>query len=263
MCVLECLYMSVSPSIREVLARRIAGEIILSSKPGATMRKWRELFAVSQMSLSERMALSSSVISDYESGRRKSPGAKFIRRFVLALLQIDEEKGSRFIREFAKLTSSPSMAILDLREFPIPVRVDYLCKAINGEVVACKDKYVKEVSGYTVIDSRKAVEALSGLEYAQLFGATTERALVFTNVDNGALPMMIVRVSSLKPRVVIFHRVKPDDYSIKLAEYEQVPLIYSAVPSVEQLVKSLRKLYRIALRIKLGRRIRPPPKISA
>lgn len=255
--------MSVSPSIREVLARRIAGEIILSSKPGATMRKWRELFSVSQISLSDRMSLSSSVISDYESNRRKSPGAKFIKRFVLALLQIDIEKGSRFIKEFSKLTSSPSMAVVDLREFPIPVRVEYLCKAINGEIVACKSKYIKEVSGYTVIDSKKAVEALSGLEYVQLFGATTERALVFTNVENSTLPMMIVRVSSLKPRIVVFHHAKPDDYAIKLSEYEQIPLIYSTSPSVEQLVKSLRKLYRIALRIKLGRRIRPPPKISA
>jgi putative transcriptional regulator len=257
------LLMSVSPSIREVLARRIAGEIILSGKPGATMRKWRELFAVSQLNLSEKMGLSSSVISDYESGRRKSPGAKFIRKFVLALLQIDEEKGSRFIREFAKLTSSPSMAVLDLREFPIPVRVEYLCKAISGEVVACKDKHVKEVNGYTVIDSKKAVEALSGSEYAQLFGATTERALVFTNVENGCLPMMIVRASSLKPKVVVFHRTAPDQEAIRLAEYEQIPLIYSTSPSVEQLVKSLRKLYRIALRIKLGRHVRPPPKISA
>jgi putative transcriptional regulator len=258
------LRMSVSPSIREVLARRIAGEIILSGKPGATMRKWRELFAVSQINLSEKMRLSSSaVISDYESGRRESPGAKFIRRFVLSLLRIDEEKGSRFIREFAKLTSSPSVAVVDLREFPIPVRVEYLCRAIDGEVVACKDKFVKEVNGYTVIDSRKAVEALSGLEYAQLFGATTERALVFTNVENASLAMMIVRVSSFKPRVVVFHRAKPDDYTIKLAEYEQIPLIYSASPSLEQLVKSLRKLYRIALRIKLGRRIKPPPKTSA
>ena len=255
--------MSVSPSIREVLARRIAGEIILSSKPGATMRKWRELFALSQLSLSEKMILSSSVISDYESSRRKSPGATFIRRFVLALLQIDEEKGSRFIREFAKLTSSPSMAVVDLREFPIPVRVEYLCKAINGEIVACKEKYVKEVNGYTVIDSKKAIEALSGLEYAQLFGATTERALVFTNVETGCLPMMIVRVSSLKPKVVVFHRTQPDEEAIRIAEYEQIPLIYSSSPSVEQLVKSLRKLYRIALRIKLGRRVRPPPKISA
>ena len=68
--------MSVSPSLREILARRIAGEIILSGTPGATMRKWRELFAVSQITLSDTMGLSSSgVISDYESGRRKSPGA--------------------------------------------------------------------------------------------------------------------------------------------------------------------------------------------
>jgi len=255
--------MSISPSLREILARRIAGEVILSSKPGATMRKWRELFAVSQITLSEKMSLSASVISDYESGRRKSPGAKFIRRFVLSLLQIDEEKGSRFIREFAKLTSSPSMAIVDLREFPIPVRVEYLCKAINGEVITGAEKYVKEVHGYTVVDSRRAVEALSGQEYTQLFGATTERALIFTNVENPIFSMMVVRVSSLKPRVVVFHKTKPDETAIQLALYEHIPLIYSESPSIEQLVKSLRKLYRIALRIKLGRRVKPPPKISA
>ena len=256
--------MSVSPSLREVLARRIAGEIILSGKPGATMRKWRELFAVSQTTLSETMGLSSStVISDYESGRRKSPGSKFIRRFVLSLLRIDEQKGSRFIREFAKLTSSPSMAVVDLREFPIPVRVEYLCRAISGEIVAVKDKYVKEVNGYTVIDSRKAVEAYSGSDYTQLFGATTERALIFTNIDEGILPMMIIRVSSLKPRIVVFHKTYPDAETIRIAEYEQIPLIYSTAPGVEQLVKSLRKLYRIALRVKLGRHVRPPPKITA
>jgi len=255
--------MSVSPSVREVLARRIAGEIILSSKPGATMRKWRELFAVSQTSLSDMIVLSPSVISDYESGRRQSPGTKFVRRFVWALLKIDEERGSRFIREFAKLTSSPSMAVLDLREFPIPVRVEYLCKAIKGEVLACSSSYVREVYGYTVVDSKKAVETLSGLEYSQLFGATTERALIFTNIGMENAPMMIVRLNSLKPRVVVFHGAKPDDYSLKLAEYDRIPLIYSSLPSVEQLIKSLRKLYRIALRRKLGRPVRPPPKISA
>jgi putative transcriptional regulator len=255
--------MSVSPSVREVLARRVAGEIILSNKPGATMRKWRELFAVSQMSLSEKMVVSSSVISDYESGRRPSPGTKFVRRFVWALLKIDEERGSRFIREFARLTSSPSTAIVDLREFPIPVRVEYLCRAIKGEIVAESGKHAKEVLGYTVVDSRKAVETLSGLEYSQLFGASTDRALIFTNVENGNLPMMLVRVSNLKPRVVVFYGARPDEHSMRLAEYDQIQLIYSSLPSIEQLVKSLRKLYRVALRIKLGRRVRPPPKISA
>jgi predicted transcriptional regulator len=75
--------------------------------------------------------------------------------------------------------------------------------------------------------------------------------------------MMIVRVSNLKPRIVVFHKTVPDEEVIKIAEYEQIPLIYSTAPSVEQLVKSLRKLYRIALRVKLGRRrVRPPPKTS-
>jgi len=256
--------MSASPTAREsVLARRIAGEIILSNKPGATMRKWRELFAVSQMRLSDKMVVSSSVISDYESGRRPSPGAKFVRRFVWALIKIDGERGSRFIHEFAKLTRSPTNAIVDLREFPLPVRVEYLCKAIEGKIVACMDRYVREINGYTVVDSQRAIETLSGLEFAQLFGATTERALIFTNVENGISPMLIVRVSSLKPRVVIFHGTQPDEYSIRLAEYDGIPLIYSGLPSVERLVKSLRKLYRIALRRKLGRSVRAPPPVTA
>jgi len=256
--------MSVSPSVRDILARRIAGEIILSSNPGLTMRKWRELFAVSQTRLSDKMIVSSSsVISDYESGRRKSPGAKFVRRFVWALLKIDEERGSRFINEFARLTSSPSNAIIDLREFPIPVRVEYLCKAIQGQIVACSTQYVKEVNGYTIVDCKRAVETLSGFEFSQLFGATTERALIFTNVEDGISPMLIVRISNLKPRIVIFQGIEPAEYSLKLAELDHIPLIYTSLPTIEQLIKSLRKLYRIALHRKLGKPIRPPPKISS
>jgi len=256
--------MAASPSLRDsVLARRIAGEIILSGKPGATMRKWRELFAVSQIRLSDKMTVSSSVISDYESGRRPSPGTKFVRRFVWALLKIDEERGGRFIHEFAKLTSSPSNAIVDLREFPIPVRVEYLCKAIEGKIAACTEVYVKEVNGYTVVDSKRAVETLSGSEFSQLFGATTERALIFTNIENGISPMLILRISNLKPRIVVFHGTLPDEYSIRLAGYDRIPIIYTSLSSVEQLVKSLRRLYRIALHRKLGRSVRPPPQVSA
>jgi putative transcriptional regulator len=256
--------MSVSPSVRDVLARRVAGEIILSSNPGLTMRKWRELFAISQTRLSDKMVVSSSsVISDYESGRRKSPGAKFVRRFVWALLKIDEERGSRFIHEFARLTGSPSNAIIDIRELPIPVRVEYLCKAIQGQILACSSQIVKEVNGYTIVDSKKAIETLSGFEFNQLFGATTERALIFTNIENGISPMLMVRMSNLKPRVVVFQGTQPDEYSLKLAEFDRIPLIYSSLPEIEHLIKSLRKLYRIALHRKLGTPVRPPPKISA
>jgi putative transcriptional regulator len=150
-----------------------------------------------------------------------------------------------------------------MREFPIPVRVEYLCRALRGEMVACGQKQVKEVLGYTVVDSQKAFETLSGLEFSQLFGSTTERVLVFTNIENGFSPMLSVRMSNLKPRVVVFQGVVPDDYSMRLAEFDDIPLIYSQLPAAELLVKSLRKLYRIALRRKLGKPLRPPPKISA
>jgi len=41
--------MGIDNSIREVFAKRIAGEIVLSSSPGLTMRKWRTLLQVSQV----------------------------------------------------------------------------------------------------------------------------------------------------------------------------------------------------------------------
>jgi putative transcriptional regulator len=87
--------------------------------------------------------------------------------------------------------------------------------------------------------------------------------LIFTNIENGTSPMLIVRISNLKPRVVVFHGTQPDEYSVRLSEYDRIPIIYSSLPSVERLVKSLRKLYRIALRKKLGRPVRPPPQVSA
>lgn len=252
-----------SPSVREVIAKRIAGEIILSSKPGATMRKWRGLFAVSQMRLSEKMALSPSVISDYESGRRKSPGTRFVRRFVRSLLSIDEERGWRFTRELARLTSSPSTAIEDLREFPLPIPIQHFCKAISGEIVTCAEEANRDIYGYTVVDCTKAVETFSGREFHQIFGATTERALIFTNITRELSPMLAVRISTLKPRVVVFHGTPPDDLAVKMAQYEGTPLIYSKAPNVEHLVRSLRRLYRIMLRRKLGKPMQPPPKISA
>jgi putative transcriptional regulator len=114
-----------------------------------------------------------------------------------------------------------------------------------------------------VVDSQKAFETLSGLEFSQLFGSTTERVLVFTNIENGFSPMLSVRMSNIKPRLVVFQGVMPDDYSMRLAEFDDIPLIHSHLPDAELLVKSLRKLYRIALRRKLGKPLRPPPKISA
>jgi len=230
---------------KEALAKRIAGEITLSSDPGKTMRKWREIFGISQTELAEYLGVSSSVISDYEGGRRKSPGASTIRKFVEALLEIDERRGGNVIKAFSKTIGSelPTSAILDIREFALPITIKDLVSAVKGEVVANIHLIDRRIYGYTVVDSIKAILEMSSEEFLKLYGWTTERALIFTKVTTGRSPMIAVRVQGLKPAVVVLHGVKKlDELAVKLAERERVPLVVSNASSEAELITGLRRL---------------------
>lgn len=227
-------------SMKENLAKRIAGDIILSSIPGTTLKKWREIFTISQTRIAEKLQVSPSVISDYESGRRKSPGTIFVKRFVEGIIAIDEENGGRFLRELTRLTATPTDAVLDIREFPLPVKGAAICEAVKGVVVACKELLQRDIYGYTVIDSIRAIQTLSGADFYQLFGSTTERAVIFTNVTTGRSPMVAVRVHPLKPRMIVIHgTVNVDRLAVQLAEVERIPLVLSKIPTADALVLSL------------------------
>lgn len=241
--------MAVPASMKEVLARRIAGEIILSNQPGVTMRKWRETFYISQVKLAERLGLSSSVVSDYESGRRRSPGTRFVKKFVEALIAVGEEEGSQTLRQMARLSINFSDAVVDMREFPVPVKARKLCEAVDGIVLANEPQLNRDIYGYTVVDSVRALETLSGTDFYHLFGSTTERAVVFTGVASGRSPMVAVRVHPLKPRMVVIqgpvHEAKSvDKIGVMLAELEQIPYVMSRMTSVNKLVTALNDLHR-------------------
>ncbi len=237
--------MPISQSVKDNLARRIAGEIILSNNPGSTMRKWREAFDITQIHIADKLGLSPSVISDYESGRRRSPGTIFVKKFVNALISIDEEEGGHLLRELSRLTSTVSDSIIDIREFLIPVKAERICQAVDGVPMACSELLSRDICGYTIIDSIKAIQTLTGTDFYQIFGSTTERALIFTGVTSGRSPMVAVRVHPLKPRMVVIHRPKNvDKLAIQLAEAEQIPLVLSRMSSVDELVRSLSELYR-------------------
>jgi putative transcriptional regulator len=230
--------------IKEIIARRIAGEIILSSNPGRTFRKWREIFNLTQIRLANNLQITPSVISDYEKGRR-SPGTRFIKRFVLALISINEEDGGLFLKELSRLAITPSDAIIDVREFPVAVEGRQVSEAVKGQPLACEKLLRRSIYGYTILDSVKAIQTLSSTDAYRVFGITTERALVFTNVTKGRSPMVAVRVHPLKPRMIIIHGPeKVDDLALQLAEVEQIPLVLSKVTSVDRLVFALNKLYQ-------------------
>ena len=238
--------MGPNDSVREMLAKRIAGEIVLSTSPGLTMRKWRTILQVSQVDLAEVLGCSPSVVSDYEAGRRRSPGSTFIRRFVEALLDIDERRGGQYVRQLARISLSPGEVFVDVREFTAPVAAREICEAVDGEVLVGADALDQDVFGYTIIDSLRAIQTLSGLDFYRIFGATSERALVFVGVSRGRSPMIAVKISPFKPRIVVLHGPlkQIDPLAVSLAQHENIPLIVSRLPTQDKLVEALLELYR-------------------
>jgi len=226
------------------VVRWIAGDITLSDKPGEAIKRWRETFGMNQTSLAEALHISPSVISDYEAGRRKSPGVTTIKRIVDAFIKIDEQQGSKISGAFVHMfgTQLQPDIVLDIREFKTPVEGKILCKAVEGEIVANKELLHQKLFGYTIIDSYKAVLGLSADEFKRLYGLTAERALVFTGVTTGRSPMIAIKVMGITPGMVILHGElkQVDELGVKIAEILRVPLVVSKMPSVNDLLEGLR-----------------------
>lgn len=231
----------VNEYLKELIAKRIAGDMVLSNNYGSSLRKWREIFKSSQLDIARIMGISASVISDYEKNRR-TPGARFIKKYVDALLTIDGERGWIVTKELAKnLNLLYSTAILDVKELNSPIGLNLLVNIVEGFIVNSYVSSTDEIYGYTVIDSLEAIEGLSGNEFWQIMGMNTRRALIFTKVSTGRSPMIAVRVAPAKPATIILHGPKRvDPLAVKLADREGIPLILSLTEDINTLISNLR-----------------------
>lgn len=213
------------------------------------MKKWREQFGVAQNELAEHLGISPSVISDYESGRRKSPRVETIRKFAESLIAIDESRGGQIVKAFVRLLGNeiPSDILLDIREFPAAIPANLLtdhleCKTIVEDVITDR-----EIFGYTTIDSLRVILQLTPEQMLKLYGATPNRAAIFTNVSTGRSPMVAIRTSQMglgpavRPSVIILHGPKKVDVvACKIAEVERIPLYLSTIKETNDLIRRLR-----------------------
>ncbi|HEX7032781.1 MAG TPA: helix-turn-helix domain-containing protein [Nitrososphaera sp.] len=71
----------------------IAGSVVLSENPAQQLKYWRKKFGIKQADLARKMDITPSVLSDYEKGRRPSPGVNFIKRYLIALYDIAKSNG--------------------------------------------------------------------------------------------------------------------------------------------------------------------------
>ena len=228
---------------RNQLAEKMAGENTLSDSPGHALKKWRMNFEIAPGVLSERLGVSPSVISDYESGRRKSPGTAVVGKIVDALLATDEESGGRHIQKFSTMLFSAvdDDVIYDIHEYGTPVPLKEFSDAI-GCTPLC-GSMDQAIFGYTVVNSLNAIMQLSSDEFNRLYGWSTERALVFTNISTGKSPMVAIRVTPFKPRCVVLQGIEAADVHPiveKMAERDRITVICTGM-EVDKIVSTLRE----------------------
>lgn len=222
------------------LEEKIAGEIVLSDQPGITIKKWRELFKISQQELAKTLNISSSVISDYETGRRKSPGVSAVKRIIASLILIDNDKGGETIKKYTE--SYGSDAILDIREFKRGIKASEIVDQIEGKNYTEHINLSRLVFGYTIIDSIKAILSFNAYDYLKIYGWSNERALIFEGVKYGRSPLIAIRAHPLKPALIVFARPdQVDPLAIKLAELENISLISTEL-DLNTLINRLRKI---------------------
>jgi len=227
---------------RNQLAEKMAGEITLSDSPGHALKKWRMNFEIAPGVLSERLGVSPSVISDYESGRRKSPGTAVVGKIVDTLLATDEETGGKHIEKFSTMLFSTvdDDVIYDLHEYGSPVPLKDFSDAIECTLLC--GSIDQTLFGYTVVNSLNAIMQLSSDEFNRLYGWSTERALVFTNVSTGKSPMVAIRVTPFKPRCVVLQGIETTDVHPiveKMAERDRITVMCTGM-DVDKIVSTLR-----------------------
>ena len=184
--------------------------------------------------------LSPSVISDYEKGRRKSPGILTVGKIVRALIDIDEERGGPILKRFSLLGTAD--VIIDIREFSRGIRQQKLIEAIDGEILHMEKGPGRHLAGYTVLDSLNAIMKLTAADYLKVYGWSMERCLIFTDVEYGRSPMIAIRAHPMTPAMVVYHKPKRvDPLAIKLAELEGTTLVSCPLP-LEKMLENLREL---------------------
>ena len=81
------------------------------------------------------------------------------------------------------------------------------------------------------------------MDFYRIFGTTTERVLIFTKVGMGRSPLVAIRVSQLKPRMVVLHGPKiVDPLAIELAQKDRIVLGLSTLTDEKSFGEILSKL---------------------
>jgi putative transcriptional regulator len=221
---------------------KLIGKIVLSENPGLLMKKIRENLEVKQKELAESIGVSPPVISDYEKGKRRKAGVRFIKKYVEGLIKL-RGADSVILAMYQDKQGAMNNGIIDIKDYKKPIKIIDLIDAVQGKILTGDDMAEHYLFGHTVLDSIKAIIALKGEQFYRIFGKSSERALIFTKVGLGRSPMVAVRISPLKPRVVAIHGTQSvEKLAIEMAKVENIVLVLIPPIEISMLLDKMNRL---------------------
>jgi len=100
----------------------------------------------------------------------------------------------------------------------------------------------RDIHGFTILDAPRAILSIDASRFVEVYGWTTQRALIFSNVKYGRSPMVAIRAHPLKPAAVVFAAPgRIDPLAVRLSEVENIPLLTTtlAAPAVLERLEEL------------------------
>lgn len=163
-----------------------------------------------------------------------------MRKIVDGLLALDDEKGSPMLKKYE--LGGRSDCVISISEFKGGVSMSEFISIIEGHNVVPNADLSKRIHGYTVVSSIKAIISLNSADYLKIYGWSSERALIFTDVIYGRSPMIAIRAHPLTPAMVVYHKPENiDPLAIKLAQLESIPIVVTDLDLAE-LIKRLERI---------------------
>ncbi|PIU88342.1 hypothetical protein COS64_04185 [archaeon CG06_land_8_20_14_3_00_37_11] len=194
-----------------LLMQIILGDIAVNKNYGIVMKKWRELFNITQSDVAKELNIKQSVISDYENNRRNSPGIEFLRNYVKALIKVGREEHKK---EYEGIKNN-----LGIKNIANKLFAGEFMKELTTKQVLNRLKAVQIVSqpeqakfkNYLFLSDRITSILMKQPTYKLLKNLKSKEGTiyVFSNVKTGKIPLITLKILSKlnriqMPKLVIF-----------------------------------------------------------
>lgn len=211
------------------LFQKILGDVAANEEYGLVMKKWRELFGVTQMQVANELGVKPSVISDYESNRRKSPGIVFIRKYVLALLKLKSSAAHEEIKKQIDITKESNNLLI--RNFTKPKPSSRIIRLFNAKLLTKNNDLLINGCVFFLDNISKLLTRLPTYKLLRELKKGGKYCYVFSNVKSGRIPLIMLSILSkfnktAMPTLIIFqsNSFKMSNFAKKTAEKRNITL---------------------------------------